>query len=219
LAAVQLAGAALAALTGDRPPSLSIGYGAVHEAQSTQALCSLLRTESNYCYLSDGLRVAAVSLVSLGLHALAVVLALGYVARTRRKPIGRLGGLAGLARSHPGSAAAIGVALWSVAGLAPTLGAMGGVMRLGVAISAGWPGVAVGWAATGALSVVACLRVIVAMLRPAPGDAPVGDVPVEPMAGGIGQLWRVAITAAVAAVVAGGVWPELLMEPLTTLLP
>ncbi len=222
LAAVQLAGlalaalAALTALTDDRPPHFLIGNGAVHEAQGTPALCSMLRTQPHFMYLTAGLRVGAVSGVSLLLHALAVGGALLYVRRTRREPIGRLGDLAGLASSHPGSAVAIGVGLWSLAGLAPTLGAMGWVMRAGVVVSAGWSGVAVGWALVRGLSAVACIRLIAAILRPAPS----GELfPADPLAGWRGQLWRCVITAAISAIVVGGILPEVLLEPLAIWLP
>jgi NADH-quinone oxidoreductase subunit M len=190
LAVVQLAGLLLAALTGDRAPSFS--------------------------YLTAGMRVGAVSLVSLLLHALAVGAAMLYIRRTRREPVGRLGDLAGLASSHPGPAMAIGAGMWSLAGLAPTLGAMGWVMRAGVVVSAGWPGVAVGWALVRGLSAVACIRLIAAMLRPAPS----GELfAAEPLVGWRGQLWRCAITAAVSAIVVLGILPEVLMETLAICLP
>ncbi|MFW5731596.1 MAG: proton-conducting transporter membrane subunit [Planctomycetota bacterium] len=190
LAGVQLAGLLLAALTGDRAPSFS--------------------------YLTVGVRVGAASLVSLLLHALAVGAAMLYIRRTRREPVGRLGDLAGLASSHPGAAMAIGVGMWSLAGLAPTLGAMGWVMRAGVVVSAGWPGVAVGWALVRGLSAVACIRLIAAMLRPAPS----GELfAAEPLVGWQGQLRRCVITAAISAIVVLGILPEVLMEPLAICLP
>jgi formate hydrogenlyase subunit 3/multisubunit Na+/H+ antiporter MnhD subunit len=187
---VQWAGVALTGVTGNRPPSFS--------------------------YFTSGARVTVASAASLLLHTGGIVLAMTYVVRTRREPTRRLRDLAGMASSHPGSAVAIGVMLWSVAGLAPTLGAMGWVMRGGCAISAGWPGVAAGWAVVRGLSAVACLRLVSAMLRPAPS----GELfPAEPMPGGTGQLWRMGITAAVSAIVVLGILPEVLMEPLAIWLP
>ncbi|MFP4054301.1 MAG: proton-conducting transporter membrane subunit [Phycisphaerae bacterium] len=143
-------------------------------------------------------------------HGLGLVLAMGYVSRTREGEFRSVEHLAGLGSSHPGAALALGVLLWSTAGLPVTAGMIRRYSIAGAAVWSGWTPVSLTWLVVRCMAAVAAVRMVAALLRPAGIDV----LPTDPMPGLRGQLWRVAITVIVVAIVILGVLPELVLDPL-----
>jgi formate hydrogenlyase subunit 3/multisubunit Na+/H+ antiporter MnhD subunit len=147
--------------------------------------------------------------VAVVLGALTAILSLAYLRRSGR-PAGAVADLAGLHRTHPGAAGALGAAVLCLCGAPLTAGFFARVFALTMALVGGWFPAAVVAAVGSALMTAAALRLLAAMLL-APAEA---AGPAPPLAGAAGQLMRTAITAAVVVVMLLGLLPQLVVEPL-----
>lgn len=92
-------------------------------------------------------------------------------------PVTRISDLAGLARSQPGNALALGALMFSLAGVPPLVGFFGKWMVFMAAVDAGMTPLAVAGAVASVIGAYYYLRIVKVMYFDEPGEAMTGGMP------------------------------------------
>jgi NADH-quinone oxidoreductase subunit N len=130
-----------------------------------------------------GITVALFSLATGGFAVLAVAAVITVVEASGTADT--LDGYRGLSRRAPGTAAALTVALLSLAGLPPAVGFFGRLLGMEAAVVAGWAWLLVLALVAGVVGAVAALRLVRVMFTAEPGA---DELPVEAPASGLVTL-------------------------------
>ena len=150
------------------------------------------------------------------LSAVGIGLSVAYV-RACGGSFRRMADLGRIARTHPGPAAAIIICLLSLAGAPLTGGFFAKISLLGSLLLAGQTTLAVVFALVTAIMAAVCGRAVLTAAEPVQDAGCHAAVALDggmssqapPMAGIRGQLWRLAITAIVTAILILGIFPAL----------